>query len=472
MSSRSPFWKMLWVVGVSLLAAACASAPFARPRRGPEQAFVLPTDEALLRDARQYAQDVGVDLEEAARRLQVQDDIGRLNAALAENERDTFAGLWIEHQPAFQVIVLFTHDGERTMRSYVRDRPWADLVEVRRADYTLVELNAASAETALILDQLEFDVHYALDVKSNRVVIWVTDRAWFEAQLEEANLRLPERVELVKVEGPSAQEVDACAPSPVPGVAWPRQRPVEGIRATMAAELIGELALVDGCLRVGSIYGDASYLAVWPPDFALRAEDDEIQVLDESGQVVARTGQEVYMDGGEGSVESMAECVRRQLPAHCVGPYWIVGTGVRPNLKRDSELFALDVISAAQRSVFLLRKRPALDGQVVGGASIAGTLVLYDGQRCPRVRSEGGLGDYLPLWPPDYEARLEDGQFEIVDGSGQMVARAGEWVRLDGGLIPGGWESEQYRRLHHELPGDCHGPYWIVDKASLVAPVE
>jgi hypothetical protein len=453
-----------------MLAAACSVVPGARPSQVADRPFALPTDEALLRDARQYAEDMGVDLEEAARRLQVQDDIGSLNAALAENERDTFAGLWIEHQPAFRVIVLFTRDGERTIQPYIRGQPWADLVQVRRAEYTLAELEAALAATAAVLDQLDFDVQYALDVKTNRVVVWVSDPAWFEAQLEKADLRLPEQAERVAGGGRSAREVDACAPSPVPGVAWPRQRPVEGLRVTMAAELIGELALVDGCLRVQSIYGDASYLAVWPPDYALRAEGDEVQVIDESGQVVARAGQEVYADGGEGAAESMAECVRRQLPVPCVGPYWIVGAEVRPNLKRDSELFALDVIARAPGAAFLLRRRPALDGWAAKDESTAGTLTLYEGQRCPRIRSESGLVDYVPLWPLDYEARLEDGQLEIVDGAGQVVARSGERVLVEGGPIPGGWELEQYRRLFHELPGDCHGPYWIVDRASLAAP--
>ena len=50
--SRSSFWKVIWAVVILALAAACTpvtSDGFARPSRGPDQAFVLPTDEALLR---------------------------------------------------------------------------------------------------------------------------------------------------------------------------------------------------------------------------------------------------------------------------------------------------------------------------------------------------------------------------------------------------------------------------------------
>ena len=46
--------------------------------------------------------DFGVDVEEAICRLSLQDEIGELGAELAANERDTFAGLRIQHQPDFR----------------------------------------------------------------------------------------------------------------------------------------------------------------------------------------------------------------------------------------------------------------------------------------------------------------------------------------------------------------------------------
>ena len=471
---------LLMLVGMSLVVAACgkaqtppaaettATSGTAPATLGADEVPVLSPEETLRQDAQQYAADMGVDLDEAMRRLQYQDDIGKLRAALAANERDTFAGLWVQHQPDFRVIVQFTRGGKKTIRPYIKDKPWADLVEVRKASVTLAELESALYETTRALDRLEFDVSFGLNEKENRVEVWVTDRVWFEAVLREANIQLPEHVELVVVEGHSAKEIDICATPSVPGVAFPRQGPVEGIRVVMEAELIGELVLVNGCLRVKSIYDDRSILPVWPPEFTLKAEkratvaaQDEIQVLDGAGQVVARVGEEVYMGGGEGSATSLADCVRQQLPADCTGPYWIVGEGVRPNLRHDSDLFALEVISTTGRSFLLLHKKPVLDEWAEGDALLIGKLVLYDYQRCPRVTSDSGLTDYLLLWPPDYGARVKNGEVEIVDGSGQVVARVGEEVRLSGGAIPVDWDSEKYRQLHYELPGDCHGPYWI-----------
>ena len=95
----------------------------------------------------------------------------------------------------------------------------------------------------------------------------------------------------------------------------------------MLAGFFGELVLDEGCLRMGSATGN---LLVWPPDFTLSTENDQIQVRNGAGQVVARVGEKVRMGGGQTRyVEQLGEYVRRQLPPGCPGPYWIVGEGVR-----------------------------------------------------------------------------------------------------------------------------------------------
>ncbi len=447
------------IVLLLLIVAACGSAsssPTGSSADGPS------IEDALARDVESYASEYNVDLDEALRRLQFQDLIGELNAELAAQERDTFAGLWIEHTPEFRVWVRFTRDGEDTIRPYIADGPLADIVEVRGASASLAQLEAAQAALSSVLSDLEVDVSHGLNVAENRVELFVADRARFECLLREAGIRLPDHVELVAVGGYSAGEIDVCATPSVPGIALPRQGPVEGLRAVMQAEMVGQLVLVDGCLRVQSIYDDTSYLPVWPPEFALRSEDDSIQVLDGTGQVVAKVGEEIYMGGGEGSASVMAECVRQQLPATCTGPYWIVGEGVRPNLRRDSDLFSVEIISRDDRSFFLFHKKAVLDDWAEHDASLSGELVLWDHNRCLRVVSESGLGDYLPLWPAEYAVRVAGDEVEILDGSGEVVARVGQQVHLNGGDIPVVWDLEPYRNLLDELPRDCHGPYWIV----------
>ena len=79
----------------------------------------ISSDDALTRDAIPYAKAFGVSVEEAKRRLLLQDTIGALNAMLVNNESETFGGLWIDNEsPEYKAIVAFTSDGEATMALY------------------------------------------------------------------------------------------------------------------------------------------------------------------------------------------------------------------------------------------------------------------------------------------------------------------------------------------------------------------
>ena len=67
------------------------------------------------------AKDYGVTLEEAVRRLRLQNALPRLEPELRKKEADTFAGLWIQHEPDLRLVVLFTRDGEKTIQPYIDD---------------------------------------------------------------------------------------------------------------------------------------------------------------------------------------------------------------------------------------------------------------------------------------------------------------------------------------------------------------
>lgn len=100
----------------------------------------------------------------------------------------------------------------------------------------------------------------------------------------------------------------------------------------MNALLVGELVLVDGCLRVDDNDPDIdNYLLVWPYGFSLSTEGDVIQVIDDKGQPVARVGDRVKIGGGEcvKPCEHIAK-YSADLPSNrCSGPYWIVGEVVK-----------------------------------------------------------------------------------------------------------------------------------------------
>jgi hypothetical protein len=255
----------------------------------------------------------------------------------------------------------------------------------------------------------------------------------------------------------------------VPSIAFPRQKPSEGWRECMEALLVGTLRLEEGCLRVYSLYDDRSLVPIWPPEFTLRlaggGEGDEVLVIDGQGQVVAHSGEEVYMGGG--SVAVTDEWVLQQIPPACRGEYFIVGCEVRPNLIFHSDLFALEVISDTGRTILALHHKPALYERAGAASaereSVSGDLVLYDGDRCPRLQTDGGPGPITLLWPAGWSLRAEGDVVVVADGTGRAIARSGEAVRLSGRSIPQTWESAVYRRLVNELPGDCPGAYWIVE---------
>jgi hypothetical protein len=186
-----------WVVG-SEVGRAGDAAP-ATTEGADHSADTPAAGDALRRDAQSYASDMGVGLEEAIRRMELQDPIGDLNADLAVNERATFAGLWIEHTPRYRGIVMFTHDAEDTIQRYIEDEPLADIVEVRTAGATMSELIAAQVAANSAVREAGVSISSAINVIENRVELFATDPESVTRILREAGVRLPDHVEVVRV---------------------------------------------------------------------------------------------------------------------------------------------------------------------------------------------------------------------------------------------------------------------------------
>jgi antitoxin component of RelBE/YafQ-DinJ toxin-antitoxin module len=155
-------------------------------------------DDALMMDAKAYASVMGVDTDEAIRRLQLRGDIGELNRELTEEEGETFAGLWIQHQPEYRVIVMFTRDSETILQSYVRDRALAGLVEAHTTHTTLKELETARSQAVQTVSNLGIRVSSAINIPNNRAELYVLDPAQLTESLRKTNTRLPDNVDVVK----------------------------------------------------------------------------------------------------------------------------------------------------------------------------------------------------------------------------------------------------------------------------------
>ena len=205
----------------------------------------VPTSEINL-DAQAFAEDLGVSLEEASRRLNLQDEIGELGAALEANEAETFAGLWIQHEPEYRVVVAFVgEDGEETMRPYLQTYPQlSDVIEIRTVQYTLTELLAAQQEAFDIVGQLEpISIAGGVDVMENRVYLTVGNPELFLQAVAEAGSQLPPMVFVEPIDPNNIPESNAGGLDEYPGpegqtIYFPRQAPaVAGMDALLEARL-------------------------------------------------------------------------------------------------------------------------------------------------------------------------------------------------------------------------------------------
>jgi hypothetical protein len=159
-----------------------------------------PDDSALMLDAQMYATDQNISLEEAVRRLKIQEGVGELNAELALKEKATFCGLWIQHQPDFRVIICFTHDGNNTIQPYIENRRLADIIEISSAKVSLNSLEKVQSEIMQICKNLEIPFNSSLNLEKNIVNLYVLDPIMLGDALQAADLQLPDNVQVIKVD--------------------------------------------------------------------------------------------------------------------------------------------------------------------------------------------------------------------------------------------------------------------------------
>ena len=98
-------------------------------------------------------------------------------------------------------------------------------------------------------------------------------------------------------------------------------------------------ALTDGVLEVrsGCVFIAAHedrWLLLWPEGYSARRSDGQIEVLDDSGEIVGHEGEPLRVGGGEGRPREMggeaaaerwaSELTGLDIPERCGDLYWIV----------------------------------------------------------------------------------------------------------------------------------------------------
>jgi PKD repeat protein len=180
------------LVSVVVFCALFALSTFAQTPNPPSQ--------ALLQDAASYATQNKVSVDEAVRRLRLQSEVGRLEATLTDQE-PSFAGLWIEHQPQFKLVVRFQDPAaEGRLRARLAGTPLETMVrETRPAKASLAQLATRRAAARQRVKQLGFAIDTDINIKDNRVEI-SSDRAQsLKAAVAAARAALPEGVAIVAV---------------------------------------------------------------------------------------------------------------------------------------------------------------------------------------------------------------------------------------------------------------------------------
>ena len=96
----------------------------------------------------------------------------------------------------------------------------------------------------------------------------------------------------------------------------------------------GKLVLFGKCLQIADdvirvkdrVYAGISLLLIWPPDFALSTKDGVVRIVDGTGNVVARVGDEVEFEAFDLTYkEAMEHGGLAEITPACSGAYWAVG---------------------------------------------------------------------------------------------------------------------------------------------------
>ena len=156
--------------------------------------------QALLEDATTYAQQTGVSVDEAVRRIAIERAAGELDAALTADESAAFAGLWIQDKPSYRVIVRFT-DGasEGRLQARIAGGPLEGLVDVRPARFSLAQLEAKQKETRKNTERARVQQNSDINVFENKVEVLTLDPDKLKANLASVNAKIPDGVELRRV---------------------------------------------------------------------------------------------------------------------------------------------------------------------------------------------------------------------------------------------------------------------------------
>lgn len=154
----------------------------------------------IYKDIMWYADDNNVSFNVAKYRLGIQGEIGDLGAYLLSNYKESFSGLYIQHQPTYSINILFKNlkDSKKTDKTWVQ-KSWGKFVKLHCVDFSLNELKAAQERVFELISELNSPNTVFFDIIKNRVVLYVLKEHGFEKALSVKGFKLPKEVTTVVV---------------------------------------------------------------------------------------------------------------------------------------------------------------------------------------------------------------------------------------------------------------------------------
>ena len=164
---------ILRIPSLLLLAAmALAPAQAQQPRAGPK---IQAANEALAQDAGAYARRYSVPLDEAIRRLKAQEESAAATDAIRRAYGGRLAGIAIEHEPSFRIVVFLTGAEAVPAQSLSVGGMTVPVVFRTGARATRTEIVSAMLQHRALLDrELPNSRGIGLDQRSGELVLLVT----------------------------------------------------------------------------------------------------------------------------------------------------------------------------------------------------------------------------------------------------------------------------------------------------------
>ena len=262
-------------------------------------------------------------------------DLGTLQAALRTKEADTFAGLWIQHQPTYGVAVAFTRDAAATLARYTTDplyipitRPGPSLVELHDTQRKLVEQLSAMNVSWFGIGSREQDgtVNVSLGQSADPI----------RAAAQRGEIDLPDYVVFDEPDPfPIAEPPRPAGDTRI--TAFPRfSHRTDGMPRTLVGvpDVSARLYVENGCLWLHPD-GEEPRIAVWERSMAIDLTDPArvaiISLFD--GARIYADSDVVLMGLQPGEQNPPAQLTDTQ---GCPGPYRVV-RGIVPRAQWDAQ---------------------------------------------------------------------------------------------------------------------------------------